>query len=233
MIKPDKPKDEMYETDIILVDIISFSQLSSTQQLDLINYLTKSYTKMISTMLKNSAMTMSKLFLGFISTGDGFYCILHPDFRGFGPILALGFNHFSDTIAQRFSYFRGVRIAVHSGKVYPFTDIMGNTNFVGDGLNDCARFVESKEYKISTVTVSKEAFTDFENFIRRHPDFEALLNERQFRQGGAYTFYDKHGTPKTGYVVWLRKGGIIYPPYKAFKTIISTNRPRKLHAFYN
>lgn len=60
-------------TDIILIDIINFSKLDSIQQLEIINFLTKSYTMMINKMLVNSNMPLSKLILGFISTGDGFF----------------------------------------------------------------------------------------------------------------------------------------------------------------
>ena len=125
-----------HTTDIILIDIISFSQLNSQQQIEIITFLTKSYTKMIENLLVNSEMTLSKMILGFISTGDGFYCILNPRLKGFGTVLGLGFSHFSEIIAEKYPYFRGIRIAVHTGKVYQFTDILGNDNFVGDGLND-------------------------------------------------------------------------------------------------
>ncbi len=207
-------------TDIILVDIISFSQLNAQQQIEIITVLTKSYTKMIETLLANSEMTLGRMILGFISTGDGFYCILNPRLKGFGTVLGLGFSHFSDIIAEKYPYFRGIRTAIHTGKVYQFTDILGSENFVGDGLNDCARYVELKQFAISTVVVSKEAYTSFEKFLALYPDFHALLIEREFKHSKMYTFYDKHGTLRKAYLVWLRKGGIINLPHINFNSLM-------------
>lgn len=207
-------------TDIILIDVISFSKLTSQQQLEIITFLTKSYTKMIETMLINSELTLQKMVLGFISTGDGFYCILNPRLKGFGTILGLSFNHFSEFIAEKYPYFRGIRVAVHTGQVYQFTDILGNTNYVGDGLNDCARYLEIKDYTISTVVISEEAYDSFEKFLKLYPDFYALLVEHQFKRSRGYHFYDKHNNKKTGYLVWLRKGGIINPPHINFNSMM-------------
>ena len=208
------------KTDIILVDIINFSQLDSVQQLEIIQFLTASYTKMIEAMLVNSQMRLKDMVLGFISTGDGFYCILHPRLKGFGTILGLSFNHFSEYIAKRYPYFRGIRVAVHTGEIYAFTDILGNNNYVGDGLNECARYIEFKDYTISTVIVSDTAYQTFQHFLERHPDYHALLVEHEFKRSAQYSFYDKHGTLLHGYMIWLRHGGIINPPNINFNSLI-------------
>lgn len=171
-------------------------------------------------MLANSQMKLKDLMLGFISTGDGFYCILNPKMQGFGAILGLGFNHFSEYIARKHPYFRGIRVAVHSGEIYEFQDILGNMNFVGDGLNRCARYIEFKGYTISTVVVSEPAYLSFNKFLKRHPDFRALLVEHQFRHSTQYSFYDKHGTLLRGYLIWLRHGGIINPPHINFNSLM-------------
>lgn len=209
-----------YSTDIILIDVISFSQLTAMEQLEIITFLTKSYTRMIETMLVNSEMTLKKMVLGFISTGDGFYCILNPRLKGFGPILGLSFNHFAEHISEKYPYFKGIRVAVHTGNVYAFTDILGHDNFVGDGLNECARYIELKHYTISTVVVSQEAYDHFEGFLQRHKDFYALLSERQFKRSRGYSFSDKHGAKRVGYMIWLRRGGIINPPNITFNSML-------------
>jgi hypothetical protein len=207
-------------TDIILIDIINFSKLDSIQQLEIINFLTKSYTMMINKMLVNSNMPLSKLILGFISTGDGFFCILNPRLKGYGTVLGLSFNHFSEHIAKKYPYFEGIRIAVHTGQVYEFTDILGNKNYIGEGLNDCARYLEFKNYTISTVMVSEEAYKSFKNFLNIYKDFNTLLAEREFKHSAPYVFLDKHGNEKKGILVWLRKAGIINPPNINFNSII-------------
>ena len=207
-------------TDIILIDVINFSKLDSMQQLEIINFLTKSYSKMIEKMLINSNMTLSKLVLGFVSTGDGFFCILNPRLKGFGAILGLSFNHFSDHISKKYPYFEGIRIAVHTGDVNEFQDILGNTNYIGDGLNDCARYLEIKNYTISTVMISDIALESLKKFLDLYKDFSTLLSEREFKRSQMYTFSDKHHKEKKGCLIWLRKAGIINPPNINFNSIL-------------
>ena len=207
-------------TDIVLIDVINFSKLNSEQQLEIINFLTKSYRKMIEKMLVNSNMSLSKLILGFVSTGDGFYCILNPRLKGYGVILGLSFNHFSDEIAKKFPYFSGIRIAVHTGTVNQFIDILGNTNYIGDGLNDCSRYLELKHFTISTVMISDTAFASLKKFLEIYKDFNTLLLQREFKHSELYTFHDKHGNQKRGCLVWLRKSGIINPPNIYFNSAI-------------
>lgn len=219
MIK--KPKKEIF-TDIVLVDIINFSRLESSQQLEIITFLTKSFTKMIDKMLTNSNMTLSKLILGFISTGDGFFCILNPRLKGYGTILGLSFNHFSDQISNKYPYFEGIKVAVHCGKINEFRDILGNQNFIGDGLNDCSRYLDIKNYTISTVIVSDAALDSFKTFLDFNQDFAVLLSQREFKRSSVYKFHDKHGKEKEGYLVWLRKAGIINPPNINFNSILQT-----------
>lgn len=215
-----KKMNNEWITDIILIDIINFSKLEIEHQLEIINYLTKSYKLMIEKMLVNSSMPLNKLILGFVSTGDGFYCILNPRLKGYGTILGLSFNHFSEQISKKYPYFEGIRIAVHTGKVYEFTDILGHKNYIGDGLNDCSRYLEFKNYAISTVMVSEDAFKSFENFLNLHKDFKTLLIQREFKHSNPYLFHDKHGNEKKGSLVWLRNSGVINPPNINFNSIL-------------
>lgn len=200
------------ETDIVLIDVIGFSRLSMNEQLEIISFLSLSYKKMIHKMLETSGIPMNKMLQGIIPTGDGFYCILHPGLRGFGPILGLSFIHFSDFIAKEYPYFRGIRVAVHTGKVHRFEDILGHENFIGDGLNECSRYIEIKSLIISTVIISDNAFESFNAFLQAHPDFEELLRKCEFQHSSIHTFQDKHHVNHYGYLIWMRKGGIIPPP---------------------
>lgn len=208
-------------TDVVLIDVIDFSKLDVDQQYEIITFITRSYQRMIEKMLLNSNMPLKKLFVhGFVSTGDGFYCILNPRLKGYGVILGLSFNHLSDIIARKYPYFKGVRIAVHTGYVYEFEDILGNKNYIGDGLNDCARYIEQKDFSISTVTVSDAAYESFERFLSLYKDFQFLLEDMEFRRSNLNTFRDKHGKDKSSYIVWLRKDGIINPPNINFNSIL-------------
>lgn len=214
-----KNKNVDIVTDIVLVDIINFSMLTSPQQLEIINFLTKSYRKMIEKLLSDSNISLNTMLLGLISTGDGFYCILNPRIKGYGAILGLSFNHFSDQISKRYPYFEGIRIAVHTGQVNEFVDILGNKNYIGDGLNDCSRFLELKNFTISTVMVSEAAYENLKLFLILHKDFETLLTQRGFKYSNYYMFEDKHGNEKRGRLVWLRNAGIINPPNINFNSI--------------
>lgn len=207
-------------SDIILVDIINFSKLTAKQQLEIITFLTKSYRRVIEKMLLNSNMNLRMFILGFIPTGDGFYCILNPRLKGFGTILALSFNHFSNQIEKKYNYFEGIKIAVHTGKVFEFNDILGNKNYIGDGLNSCSRYLGLEEYIDSTVIVSQSAFESLTTFLDLHKDYDTLLAQREFRYSDIYTFYDKHHIEKQARLVWLRKTGIINPPNIYFNSLL-------------
>ncbi len=207
-------------TDIVLIDIINFSQLSSAEQLEIVIFLTKSFKKMIEKMLLNSNTPLSKFIIGFVSTGDGFYCILNPRLKGFGAILGLSFNHFSEHISKKYPYFEGIRIAVHTGEVNEFTDILGSKNFIGDGLNDCARYLEIKSFTISTVMISDIAYDSLKNFLLLHKDFNTLLRRQELKKSSVHSFKDKHGNIKKGCLIWLRDSSIINPPDINYNSII-------------
>jgi len=206
-------------TDIVLIDIINFSKLSNNHQLEIIEYLTKTYIKMIELILENSNMSLNNLVHGFIPTGDGFYCILNPKFKGFGVILGLSFNHLSEEISKKHSSFEGIKIAIHTGKIYEFVDILGHKNYIGDGLNDCKRFLEFKDYTKSAVMVSESAYSSLKKFLNSYQNFHRVLIEREFKHSSTYIFKDKHNQTKEGRLVWLRKGGIINPPNTNFNSM--------------
>ena len=193
--------------DIVLIDIINFSKLDSRQHLEIISFLTRSYRKVIEKMLSHSDIVLETFIMGFIPTGDGFYCILNPKYKGYGVILGLSFNHFSDQIAKMFPYFHGIRIAVHTEGINQFRDILGHKNFIGDGL---------KAFTISTVMVSDATYANLKKFLSQRKDYEELLHRREFKHSEAYIFKDKHGMTKRGYLVWMRKSGIITPPKYRF-----------------
>ncbi len=213
-------KKNGWTSDIILIDIINFSKLDATKQLEIITFLTKSYTKMIEKMLKDSDMPLRNLILSYISTGDGFYCILNPKLKGYGVILGLGFNHLSQHIAKKFSYFQGLRIAIHTGKIYEFIDILGHKNYIGDGLNDCSRYLEFKNHRVDTVVVSEVAYNNLRNFLNRYKNFNKFLIDMEFKYTAPYTFKDKHAKDKEARLVWLRKAGILTPPHINFNSML-------------
>ncbi|MDQ7067164.1 MAG: hypothetical protein Q9M40_03720 [Sulfurimonas sp.] len=101
-----------------------------------------------------------------------------------------------------------------------FIDILGSKNFIGDGLNDCARYLEIKNFTISTVMVSDTAYENFKIFLELHKDFDILLTKRELKKSTVQHFKDKHGYEKQGCLIWLRKPGIINPPNINYNSII-------------
>lgn len=86
---------------------------------------------------------VSNFILGTISTGDGFYTILDPSQKGFGAIYALSLKNVAKKLSS-FEYFRGVKVASHTGYLIPFVGMDGSKNFIGNGMNQCARYLEFK-----------------------------------------------------------------------------------------
>ncbi len=203
-----------WETDIILVDIIGFSKLEPFQQLEIIKYMTNSYIKMINKMLEKSNMLLDDFIDGYIATGDGFYCILNPDMKGYGTVLALNFDHLSGLIAKKYPYFEGVKVAVHTGEIYQFKDMLGHKNYIGDGLNDCSRYLEIKLFSVSRVIISYEAFQNLREFLTLNEDFNSLFIKHGFKHSQMNEFKDKHSKLKRGCLVWLRDSGIMNLPIK-------------------
>lgn len=208
------------KTDIILIDIIGFSQNSSQEQLEIITYLTKSYIKMLKILLDNSQMNFSKMIEGIVPTGDGFYCILNPRLKGYGVILGMNFIYFSEHIKERHTNFSGIKVAVHTGEIYPFTDILGHTNYIGDGLNECARYLQIQNVSASALITSIPAFESLEKFLSFHPDFEELLIKRELKRSSLHEFEDKHGKIRAAYLVWLRHAGVINLPNINFNSLL-------------
>ncbi len=208
---------KLITTDIVLIDIIDFSLLEMDEQLEIISYVSSTFRKMINSMLRASGFKMDDIFLGLIPTGDGFYSILDPKLRGFGPILGLSFTHFSSLIEQEFSYYKGIRVAVHTGNIYKFKDVLARENFVGDGLNECARYVGIKDLISNTVIISDKSFERFEIFLQNFPQYNELLAKCKFKRGSMHKIVDKHGFERLGYLIWMNQGAIIPPPKKLLK----------------
>lgn len=205
-------KTIMLHTDIILVDIINFSQFESHKQLEIINFVTSIYKKMVQQMLQNSNMSLDKFILGIVSTGDGFYCILNPRLKGYGALLGLSFNHLSQEITKKFQNFRGMKIAVHTGEVYEFKDILGQKNFIGSGLHECSQYLDFDNYSTTTVMVSEYAYESLKKFLSIYEDFKTLLVQKDFKYSKQYTFKSHNFEEKKGTLIWLMQPGIINPP---------------------
>lgn len=212
---------KLIHTDIILIDIIGYSKLNNKQQFETVNIMTLFFKKAINLIVSKSSITKEEALLGFIATGDGFFMILSPKLKGFGVIFGLSLKNLSKNIQKKIPYFEGIKVAVHTGYVMPFKDILGHQNFLGDGLNHCARYLEYKNpdiykykiFKTGYVIVSKASYEEFGKFLsenRRLKEF--LYTYFGFQSSNWIKFQDKHKNVHYGLYVLTEKEVVITPP---------------------
>ena len=207
------------DTDIILIDIISFSTFNNTQQFYFIKYFTNFFKKIIDTILSKSKTRKKNKddILGFIPTGDGFFIILSPELKGYGLILALSLKNVTSKLYEKFDYFQGVKIAVNNGIALKFKDILGHPNFIGDGLNNCARYLSYKSKDIEEyfsdgyVIISESTWKEFKRFLLNDEQMRRLIMKLGLNASEKIEFSDKHNYIHKGYVVWTNEEIIIAP----------------------
>lgn len=191
-----------YQTDIILLDIIKFSLLSNERQYQCLYYLNKIIRTITNLLEVGSVLRGEKVIEGAIPTGDGSYFILNSRIAGYGPLLALFLRNFL-LLNNRLlnNLFSGVRTSVHHGSIIPIR-FLGTKNFVGDGLNVCARLlagsVQSKAkhfYRDDSnyVVVSGGAWETFNAlFPPGIADVTAYLDKISFSHSREFSIKDKH-----------------------------------------
>jgi len=188
-------------TDIVLVDVVDFSLLSDEQQFGAAIMFTNTLHETVSALCAAGFREPSEIVIGFIPTGDGFYVILNPLIAGYGPFLALSLRSaiLRDGRATGIGL-AGVRCAVHLGTAVPFPDVNQQKNFVGTGLNTCARFLSDPNTRpafeafagdTSFMVISDQALANFE---KSYPtkNAESWFGANQWRVGDATTITDKH-----------------------------------------
>lgn len=208
-------KENVILTDILLVHIIDFATFNNTKQYEIVNTFTKFAEKAIELIFSKSHFKQNEAILGFIATGEGFFLILSPNLKGYGVILAMSLKNLTTTITKKLRYFKGIEIAVHSGEVMPFSDILDSQNFIGDGLNNCARYLEYKNdeameyFKDGYVIISLEASKEFMKFLEKNKKIQELLESLGFNVSKEIFFQDKHKFKHYGYYIWTNKRQVI------------------------
>ncbi|MGA2678521.1 MAG: hypothetical protein ABSF37_04360 [Sedimentisphaerales bacterium] len=221
-------KDVYYRTDILLLDVVGFSKLPNDKQLATAIVITKELKETIGLLTRLTFVQKDEVVLGFIPTGDGFYVILHPAFAGYGIFLAISLRSSLLLAAKRAkNLFSGIKTAVHLGDAFPFEDITGKTNFVGDGLNDCARILNAKADQCPApkipeddnyVVISESAYNQFEitypvsedNKISK--DNKVFLNTIGFKKSDFFKITDKHKKVHVACFIECSRHVAIQPP---------------------
>ena len=189
-------------TDVILLDLIEYTLQSNDKQYQALFYLNRIVATITSLLEMRSMLHGERVIVGVIPNGDGCYLILNPRIAGYGPLLALflrNFLLFNNRLLNRL--FNGVRISVHHGAIIP-VGFLGTENFVGEGLNVCARLqhrtVQNRAPDFydgddNYVVVSAQAWAAFEElFPPGTPDVQAYLKKVRFSHSREFSVRDKH-----------------------------------------
>lgn len=211
-----------YVTDILLLDVVGFSRLSSERQLSTAMVITEKLQWTMSLLANQTFREDHELVVDFVPTGDGFYIILNPALAGYGVLLAPSLRS-TLLLASRKAgnLYSGVHAAVHLGEALPFTDIRGQRNFVGDGLNDCARLLCAKQEMSPTsgipeddnfVVVSLRAWDQFEKTYLRSQEIKEFLDVLRFKWSETFTFKDKHRKEHTARFIESHRLCVVKPP---------------------
>lgn len=188
---------------VILFDIVDYSKLDDRDQYQAIHVLTESLRAHLDSLSCQAELDANRILLGMLPTGDGLYLVVREEYAGYGLLLALSLRSLIlDVQRQVPQLIRGVRTAVHIGTVIPLDDINGARNFVGSGLNDCARCcgvapsaAQLQEVDCSDgnwLLASATAISALDAALA-FPAAQTYLKAIDFRLGARFEFADKHG----------------------------------------
>ena len=213
-----------FQTDIVLVDIIGYSKLTDDHQFLAVQVLDAVIKTELKILTSGSIFQNFKYIIGFVATGDGFYCILHPGVCGYGVFFALALR---TMLIRRFQkcagVFGGVRVAAYFGTAMPFRSVTGLINFVGTGLNNCSRLLMLKDEELrqaeefagdkNIVLASDGEFNQFQQiFPSTNTRVTEFLSVVKFRHSEEQTTRDKHGMAHTYRSVDSSRHVSISPP---------------------
>lgn len=212
-----------YVTDIVLADIVGFSKLPTESQLAVANVITAGLRKVAGLLSAGSFRAESELIVGFVPTGDGFYVVLHPEVAGYGIFLAMSLRSSMLLDNQKMGNLHaGIRIGVHLGEAASFEDVCGKTNFVGDGMNECARLLGAKRAESPTpgippdenyVVASTAALEQFHLLFPGTPEMAEFLSAIKFSTSTEFPITDKHGRTHAARFVECSRHVAVNPPH--------------------
>lgn len=215
----DKPTLEI-TTDIVLIDVVGYSLLTNEEQLYTVNAISAGLSAWIPFMAELSDLRKEEVLLGFIPTGDGMYVLLDPRSCGYGILLGLSIRNYLLWTSTEFSngLYEGVRVGINMGKMLSFNDVNGNPNYVGDGLNDCARLLSIRNEEAiafcgdtNYVVASENALYWFRK-LYNGDEAERFLSTMKFRMSEQIQIVDKHKKAHSAYLIDATRHAGIQPP---------------------
>lgn len=219
-------------TDIILIDVVGYSLLSNEEQLHVVEIINTQLSKQIHFMAEYMNLRKEEFVLGFVPTGDGMYVLLNPQLCGYGVLLGLSIRNYLLWMSSEVlnGLYKGVRAGIHMGTVLSFRDVNGCANYVGGGLNDCARLLSVKDEDAMTfcghtdyVIASESAYFWFRKLFNGK-EAEEFLSTMRFKISSQIQIIDKHMEVHNAYLIDAFKYVTIPPPnfIRSRKRLIDT-----------
>jgi len=208
-------------TDIILFDIVGYSTLSDENQYITIYLMNQKLKDFFRLLYGQSLLNIDEVVLGFAPTGDGAYIILNHSLAGYGLFLAISLRTTLLQLKnQANNLFSGLRTAICFGPAIPIEDLTGNNNFVGNGLNDCARLLSVDKEIIADqqhlnddnyIIISTPALSLFKEKYSGKAN-EDFLKVIKFEIGNEVVFKDKHKKEHRAFFIESSRYIAITPP---------------------
>lgn len=211
-------------TEIVLLDFVGFSKLKDEEQYLAILWLEHALEKELALFPLLRPGGKPQFLLGIIPTGDGVYLLLHPSLPGYGILCALALRALLLTqIARGEVPYSAVRLAVTLGTAIPYRDVTGRLNFVGGGLNACARIIqpaETEERKFvdefsgdaNSVLAGESAVASFRAaYLTESADTKEYFGAMKLRISDQRKTADKHGETHAYHVVEAARRLAILP----------------------
>jgi hypothetical protein len=190
------------DTEMVLVDIVGFSKLSGENQAKTAIVINGELERGLELSSSLSARDLNEVVAGFVPTGDGFYVVLQPRIVGYGLSLAISLRSNLLIASERANgLYEGVRVASHFGSVFEFKDITGKENFVGPGMNDCARILGIK------LTDAPPNFLEDNNFIIAS-EASLVAHDALYDSVDAKNYFSTLGLKRSEAVIVTDKHGI-------------------------
>jgi len=133
------------EAEIISLDIVGFSKMTSEQQLIIVENLTNMTRININTKFKDK--------FKYVPNGDGFHIIIEP---GLSVIFSLILKKIEIFLKNKYSFFDGCRICVINGSYFTFKNMLGNESCMGEGISEAEEITADKKIFYRDIIIVEE-----------------------------------------------------------------------------
>jgi len=152
LLNMNKTNEKITTSEILSLDISSFSKLTSIEQVNTISILNKILTT--SELVKKFKPTL-------VPNGDGFHIIFKRKYQAYKVALYLKANEY--IINKVVKDFNGVRISVHEGTHFSFLNILGNIEYMGNGIRETELLTTMKTLFFKESILVNKKCLDFNN----------------------------------------------------------------------